>query len=190
MPTQITVIRRPAVRALRGVPASPTIRRRMNAMLTALQLHEAEVSILLTDDKEIKILNRTYRGIDRPTDVLSFSMKEGEAGDVAGEILGDLVISVVRARAQARLGKRPLLDEMTLLFAHGLLHLLGWDHRTKAEDRRMRGKCDELCVIAGGAPLFSLGGVDDEGRPRPLPRKEPAAPKARQKQGSQTRGRV
>ncbi|MFI5298429.1 MAG: rRNA maturation RNase YbeY [Polyangiales bacterium] len=156
------------MRAIASAPSSATIRARLSKMLRSLQLNNAEVSVVLTDDKEIQQLNRDYRGINRATDVLSFSMREGVGADVAGETLGDLVVSLQRARAQARAGRRSLRDETTLLLAHGLLHLLGWDHRTKTEDRRMRVKCDELCVIAGGLPLFSMGGVDDNGRVTPI----------------------
>jgi probable rRNA maturation factor len=136
-------------------------------MLRALDLPDAEVSVLLTDDREIRVLNRDYRGMDKPTDVLSFAMREGEGARFAGDLLGDLVISVQTCARQARAAKRPLLDEATMLLAHGLLHLLGWDHAAAAEDKRMRRETDRLCVAAGGAPLFALGGVDAEGRSRP-----------------------
>jgi probable rRNA maturation factor len=136
-------------------------------MLASLQMKNAEVSILLTDDREIQILNRDYRGSDKPTDVLSFAMREGEGARFAGDVLGDIVVSMTTTARQAREAKRPVLDEATMLLAHGLLHLLGWDHRTAAEDRKMRAKTDELCVAAGAPPLFALGGVDASGRSRP-----------------------
>jgi probable rRNA maturation factor len=189
MPAHVIVQRRPSVRAMTGAPSPATIRRRLHAMLVSLQLNNAEVSIVLTDDKEIRILNRDYRGIDRPTDVLSFSMREGVGADVAGETLGDLVVSMQRAKAQARAGRRSLLDETTLLLAHGLLHLLGWDHQTKTEDRRMRAKCDELCVIAGGLPLFSMGGVDDQGRVTPVSIRHADVTSPRKKKSVRARAR-
>ncbi|GAC1569696.1 MAG: hypothetical protein NVS3B20_00660 [Polyangiales bacterium] len=135
-------------------------------MLEALQMPNSEVSILLTNDREIRILNRTYRGIDAPTDVLAFSLREGEGARFAGDLLGDIVLSLQMAARQARDAKRPLLDEATMLVAHGLLHLLGWDHQTAQADRRMRAKTDELCVVSGAPPLFSLGGIDLQGRSR------------------------
>jgi probable rRNA maturation factor len=113
-------------------------------------------------------LNRDYRGFDQPPDVLSFSMLEGEGARFAGDLLGDLVLSIQTARRQAREAKRPLLDEATMLLAHGLLHLLGWDHRTKVEDARMRKATDALCVAAGAPPLMALGGVDAAGRSRAI----------------------
>lgn len=89
----------------------------------------AELSILLTDDEEIHELNFKYRGIDRPTDVLSFSQMEGEELIEEGDIvqLGDIVISVETAQRQADARGRSLADELELLTVHGVLHLLGYD---------------------------------------------------------------
>lgn len=163
----VTVRRRARVKA----PTSVTLRRRVEAMLGHLQMPKAEVSVLLTDDREIRNLNRDYRDTDKPTDVLSFSMLEGEGARFArtleGDVLGDIVVSMPTTARQAREARRSVLDELTMLLAHGLLHLLGWDHRTPAEDRKMRAKTDDLCVAAGGPPLFALGGVDAIGRSRP-----------------------
>lgn len=120
-------------------------------MLAALDLPPVEVSVALVDDGTIHELNRTYRGIDRATDVLAFALREGEPVPVAaGELepLGDVVIAVPTARRQAERAGRPLLAELTMLLAHGLLHLLGWDHRTDAEERRMTAKTRELEVAA------------------------------------------
>lgn len=163
----VVVRRRPSVAKTANVPTSPTLKKRLVAMLSALELPDAEVSVLLTDDREIRELNRDYRGVDKATDVLSFAMREGEGARFAGDMLGDLVISVQTCARQAREAKRPSLDEATMLLAHGLLHLLGWDHETPAKDKRMRQETDRLCVAAGGVPLFSLGGVDASGRSRP-----------------------
>ncbi|MCW5837683.1 MAG: rRNA maturation RNase YbeY [Labilithrix sp.] len=128
-------------------------------MIGALQLRDREVSFLLTDDKRIHQLNKVYRDKDRPTDVLAFAMQEGELAELAGGVLGDVIVSVPTAKKQADERGASLLDEVTMLLAHGLLHLLGWDHRTPAEDRRMRAETDRLCRAArpvgpaeGGAP--------------------------------------
>lgn len=166
----VVVRRRPSVAKtakVANVPTSPALKKRLVAMLEALELPDAEVSVLLTDDPEIRTLNRDYRGVDKPTDVLSFAMREGEGARFAGDMLGDLVISMQTCARQAREAKRPLLDEATMLLAHGLLHLLGWDHETPAKDKRMRQETDRLCVAAGGVPLFALGGVDASGKSRP-----------------------
>ena len=175
----VSIQRRRTISRVKGVPTTPSLRRRMTLMLRALQMPKAEVSILLTDDDEIQILNREYRSIDRPTDVLSFSLLEGEGARFAGDALGDLVVSITTAARQAREAKRPLIDELTMLLAHGLLHLLGWDHRTTTEDRRMRAETDALCVAAGAPPLFALGGVDARGRSRPTREATKKAPPRR-----------
>lgn len=124
------------------------IERRTHAILAALQLKKVEVSIVLTDDKTIHELNRVYRHKDRPTDVLAFAMREGELGHLAGEVLGDVIVSVETARKQAHERQVEVLEEVTMLIAHGLLHLLGWDHETPAKDRRMRAETDRLCAAA------------------------------------------
>jgi len=95
------------------------------------------VALSLTDDAELRALNREYAGEDHATDVLSFSQREG-AG-VRGGPLGDVVISVETARRQAREGGRALVDELAHLAVHGLAHLLGYDHATPAEERVMFG---------------------------------------------------
>lgn len=169
MPVSISI--RASARKVRGLPSPATLRRRVGKMLVAAQIPDAEVSILVTDDKEIQILNRDYRDTDRPTDVLSFALREGEGARFAGDALGDIVLSAQTTARQARAARRPFLDESTMLLAHGLLHLLGWDHLTPAEDARMRAETDRLCVAAGAPPLFSKGGVDAAGRSVPMTRR-------------------
>jgi probable rRNA maturation factor len=124
------------------------LKRRVEAMLDALQLDKAEFSLVLTDDDQIQNLNRDYRGKDKPTDVLAFAQREGEFGALAGDLLGDVIVSVPTARRQAIAEKRTLVDEVTMLVAHGLLHLLGWDHETAAKDRAMRAETARLCAAA------------------------------------------
>jgi probable rRNA maturation factor len=106
-------------------------------MLRALGLPRAELSILLCTDPEIHALNRDYRRKDKPTDVLAFALREGEDGHLAGDHLGDVVISVDTAARQAKERRIPLKSEAITLLAHGLLHLLGWDHQTDEEEERM-----------------------------------------------------
>lgn len=126
----------------------PEVLRRLRAMIRLLQLDKAEISFVLTDDKRIHQLNKIYRGKDRPTDVLAFAMHEGEYGALAGHVLGDVIVSVPTARKQAQSRRTPVLEEVTMLLAHGLLHLLGWDHDTDAKDRRMRAETARLCAAA------------------------------------------
>ncbi len=124
------------------------IARRARAMLRLLQLEKSELSILLTGDRQIHKLNKIYRAKDRPTDVLAFAMREGEFGDVAARLLGDVIISIPTAARQAKERQVSTLEETTMLLAHGLLHLLGWDHDTKKKDLAMRAETERLCAAA------------------------------------------
>ncbi|MDI3327708.1 MAG: rRNA maturation RNase YbeY [Alicyclobacillaceae bacterium] len=113
----------------------------------------AEVSVALVDDLRIRELNRLYRGIDRPTDVLSFAMREGEDGPAFGEggreLLGDIVISVETALRQAREYGHGLEREVAFLAVHGFLHLLGYDHRTPEEEAVMFARQEAVLAAAG-----------------------------------------
>lgn len=125
-----------------------------NAVLATLKAHDAEaceVSVLLTDDADIEHLNRDYRGIDAPTDVLAFAMRDGEDSNVNPNLLGDLVVSLETASRQVATGDQfsathssletekqkitrdSLETEVALLVVHGVLHLLGYDHQTQEE---------------------------------------------------------
>jgi probable rRNA maturation factor len=108
-------------------------------MLAELGLEHAELSVHLTDDAGIRRLNREYRDHDCPTDVLAFPLEDGVVILPAGEpvLLGDVVISLATAARQARAGHRSLAAEVGFLLAHGLLHLVGYDHRTARDRRRM-----------------------------------------------------
>jgi probable rRNA maturation factor len=114
------------------------------AFLTELGLLGAELSIVLCDDATIHELNRTYRKKNRPTDVLAFALREGEGAQFAGDALGDVVISLETAQRQADEHGHSMTTEVYVLLAHGVLHLLGWDHRTDAEDRRMKREVTRL----------------------------------------------
>jgi probable rRNA maturation factor len=142
----------PVLVARRCLPASPisspALRRRAERMLRAVGLASAELSVLICDDATIQRLNRQHRGKDRPTDVLAFAMREGPALGGPLELLGDVVISLPTAARQARARRRRLWDEVTLLLAHGLLHLLGYDHRDDAEERAMDQQAARLCAAA------------------------------------------
>ena len=99
----------------------------------------AEVSVTLTDDAHIHVINREYRNVDRPTDVISFALTESEEPEIIGggehEVLGDLIISLERMRAQAAEYGHTELRELSFLTVHGMLHLLGYDHM-EAEERQ------------------------------------------------------
>jgi len=113
-----------------------------------------EVALSFVDDAAIHQLNRDYRGVDKPTDVLSFAMQEDGEGepDIVFEVesedeeeplpnmLGDIIISVPRAIAQSEDYGHSVERELGFLFAHGFLHLLGYDHQDEAAERIMMNK--------------------------------------------------
>ena len=146
----------------RGGPfrdTSPAVlRRRAEKMLRHLGMSGVELSIALVGDAEIHELNRAYRKMDKPTDVLAFPVvervppKPGKGsrpapGSIEG-MLGDVILSIETGRRQAKTHRRPLLAELTMLLAHGLLHLIGYDHRTDAEEREMTAKTGDLTAAA------------------------------------------
>lgn len=98
-----------------------------------------ELTVVITDEKTVQELNRTYRGVDAPTDVLSFPFGEEEVlpEEEAPPYLGDVIIALPVAEAQARRYGHPLQEELRLLVVHGVLHLLGYDHATEEEEARM-----------------------------------------------------
>ncbi len=118
-------------------------------MLAALAMPHAELSIVLCDDRTIHELNRSFRRKDKPTDVLAFAVREVIAAGIPDAalpegVLGDVVISVPTAARQARAARRDVDEEIAMLLAHGLLHLLGRDHRDRTEERRMTAMTDAL----------------------------------------------
>ncbi|MGH0034331.1 MAG: rRNA maturation RNase YbeY [Myxococcota bacterium] len=116
------------------------LRRRTRALLGALGHARSELSLSLVDDPEIRRLNREWRKIDRATDVLSFSLLEGEHGRRRGRLLGDVVVSVETAARQARRAHRSLDETVIRLVIHGVLHVLGHDHVRPRETRAMRAE--------------------------------------------------
>jgi len=103
--------------------------------LKYLGVKKAEVSVMLVNDKQIQNLNKRYRGIDRPTDVLSFPQNLKTASQ--HQLLGDIVISIPTMRRQAKKAGHSVEFEFDMLTIHGLLHLLGYDHRSKRDARKM-----------------------------------------------------
>ena len=98
----------------------------------------AAVTVVLVDDPYIRQLNHKYRHLDRATDVLSFDMDDGPGPD--GETLGEVYVSVDRARDQAARYHVSLDEELQRLVVHGCLHLLGYDHHNASERKVMREK--------------------------------------------------
>jgi len=125
------------------------LRRMVKAAARSEGRADLECAVRLTTDRVIHELNRDYRSKDKPTDVLAFAQREGEGGDLHPEILGDVVISVDTARRQAK-RKSPagLYAEIRFLAAHGLCHLLGYDHRDDAEEAVMNARMAALLAEA------------------------------------------
>ncbi|MGV8059359.1 MAG: rRNA maturation RNase YbeY [Smithellaceae bacterium] len=111
-------------------------------LLKHLDCADKEISLSFVNDETIQHLNKQYRGKDNPTNVLSFSLQEGEFGNINPHILGDVVISADTAKVDAVKNNRTLEQEIDFLIIHGLLHLLGYDHEntTKEETRIMQKK--------------------------------------------------
>jgi len=106
----------------------------------------AQVTILLVGDRAIRALNRRWRGKDAATDVLSFSQREGEGGALHPEVLGDVVVSVATAKRQAQENRCCLAAELDRLVAHGLLHLLGYEHEGDAAGARIMRRREEALL--------------------------------------------
>ncbi|MBZ4660614.1 MAG: ybeY [Desulfacinum sp.] len=121
-------------------------------ILSALGCSDAELSLAVVDDETIRELNSQYRGVDEPTDVLSFPMGEGEFGDVAPQMLGDVVLSVETAGAMADEHNLSLEAVLDLLLIHGVLHLVGYDHTDPEEARQMDRKTLDLLALLGHDP--------------------------------------
>ncbi len=110
----------------------------------------AEVSVSFVDDDEIALLNKTHRGIDRPTDVLSFPLFDEDFEDGEAAALGDIVISLERAAAQAEAYGHSFERELAFLTVHSVLHLLGYDHEEgKAEESEMFDRQEKILARMG-----------------------------------------
>ncbi len=106
---------------------------------------DAELSLLLVDDTRIRELNRKHLGRNRPTNVLAFSMREGEFSALHPHLLGDLVISVETAKRQSNRFGLNEMEMVILLMVHGVLHLIGYEHEgTKKGAREMTLKQRQL----------------------------------------------
>jgi len=115
---------------------------------------EAEVSITFVTNEKIHEINREYRHIDRPTDVISFALEELGEGEIeiVGEmprVLGDIIISVERTREQAEEYGHSFERELGFLAVHGFLHLLGYDHMTEEDEKVMFSRQEEILSSFG-----------------------------------------
>mgnify|MGYP001064793331 CR=1 FL=1 len=117
---------------------------------------EIECSITFVDNERIQVINRDYRGIDRPTDVISFALEEMGENEVPilpeeGEprVLGDIIISVERTHEQAAEYNHSFERELGFLVIHGLLHLLGYDHQNAEQEKEMFGLQESILSSFG-----------------------------------------
>ncbi|MGQ9592935.1 MAG: rRNA maturation RNase YbeY [Anaerolineae bacterium] len=121
-----------------------------------------EMAVVLTDDAEIQALNRRYRGVDAPTDVLAFAESEPAGPFVTSPegacYLGEVFVSLPRAEEQAEEMGHAVEEELALLVVHGTLHLLGYDHETEEEEAEMWALQDRALEKMG------LGDVNFAGR--------------------------
>ncbi len=123
------------------------LQRRAEQILERIEHAESELSLSLVDDTTIAELNLSYRKMDRPTDVLSFSLLEGEESTFRGNLLGDVVISVETAARQAQEQGVSVDEELARLLIHGVLHLIGHDHMEPEEAERMQAEERRLSQV-------------------------------------------
>ena len=124
--------------------AKDVVRRALKQAATALSTKTAELAIVLTDDAAMRRLNRIWRGIDAPTNVLSFATKnsgdqldEQSGGQFVGNHLGDIVLAYETVKREAHRDGKAFDHHLAHLVVHGFLHLLGYDHGNDAQARRM-----------------------------------------------------
>lgn len=134
-----------------SAPDRQRVRKVTEDLLSYLNLASRDLSILFSDDKQIHKINRTYFDRDHPTNVISFSYMDGSPC----EVLGDLVISLERAREEAENSGIPFYERIFSLIIHGLLHVQGFDHeKEKREAQRMRHREKKLLTYVRNHQLY------------------------------------
>jgi len=128
------------------------IRSTVLRIMRILNCADKEISLSFVDDEKIKKLNKEYLGKDKPTNVISFSLREGEYSDINPQIMGDIIISVETAQRDALWGNLTVSQEIDFLIIHGILHLLGYNHEntTREETNKMRKKEKDLFTAVCG----------------------------------------
>ncbi len=110
-----------------------------------MEYNDHEISVVITGNDEIMELNKKFRGIDKPTNVLSFPMLEGEFNSITPFLLGDIVISSEKAMQEAKEAGISFEERMSQLLVHGILHLVGFDHEKEKDDAaNMEAKSIEI----------------------------------------------
>ena len=121
----------------------------MNKVCEKENLSNVEFNIIFVDNEEIHRINKEWRGIDRVTDVISFALEDNEEVKEEHRVLGDIYISLDKAKEQAKEYGHSLKRELCFLSIHGLLHLLGYDHMEKEEEKIMFDKQKEILDYYG-----------------------------------------
>ncbi len=139
------------------VPVTPAMRALVRKAINGTLAFEdfgrkAEVSVTFTDNGKIHALNLAYRNVDRPTDVLSFPLSENGEYDADGDavLLGDIVLSLEKAKEQAEEYGHSFERELAFLTVHSMLHLLGYDHETSAENEKEMFRRQDAILTAAG----------------------------------------
>ena len=121
------------------------VRKVVKHTLKKMEAEKSEVNIIFVGLEEIHEINKTYRNVDRPTDVISFALEDTDDVTVYEErVLGDIYICLDKVHEQAKEYGHTEIREMAFLIVHGLLHLLGYDHMIKEEEKIMFGLPEEI----------------------------------------------
>lgn len=122
------------------IPELEEVQKFIDFALKKLELDNVVFNVIIVDNVEIHKINKEYRGIDRPTDVISFALEDDDSFvQLDKRILGDIYISIDKAKEQANEYGHKLLRELCFLTIHGILHLLGYDHMTESDEKVMFG---------------------------------------------------
>lgn len=122
-----------------------TIEKLLNYAIEHEKLNNLEFSVIIVDNEKIHEINKEFRGIDRPTDVITFALEDNEDfPEMETRILGDIYISLDKAKGQALEYGHSFLRELSFLSIHGFLHLLGYDHMEENDEKVMFSKQEEI----------------------------------------------
>lgn len=128
-----------------------TVKKVLESAMEKEHLENTSFNVIIVDNNYIHELNKTYRNIDRETDVITFALEDEETIIIPEEerILGDIYISIDKAKSQAKEYGHSLLRELSFLAVHGFYHLLGYDHETEEEEKIMFQKQEEVLESYG-----------------------------------------
>jgi probable rRNA maturation factor len=160
MPSIDIIVQSPLWESESGVETM--LHRAIEEAAAALSTREAELAIVLTDDSAIRLLNRDWRGIDEPTNVLSFPAKTARARE-ASPLLGDIVIAFETSKREAEEEGKPFLHHVAHLAVHGFLHLEGHDHAIDEEADAMERFEREILARLGVSDPYAARDARTDG---------------------------